>query len=85
MARLVNVALRASTAPSLSGRGRSITAISAKSTCSLPATTMLEQEDLVGSWGFNYVALNQRAIEPVGEARTARQAPRCGGPARQTG
>ncbi|HEU5192880.1 MAG TPA: molybdopterin-dependent oxidoreductase [Methylomirabilota bacterium] len=36
----------------------------------LPATTMLEQEDLVGSWGFNYVALNERAIEPVGEARS---------------
>jgi anaerobic selenocysteine-containing dehydrogenase len=36
----------------------------------LPATTMLEQEDLVGSWGFNYVALNERAIEPRGEARS---------------
>ena len=36
----------------------------------LPATTMLEQEDLVGSWGFNYVALNERAIAPVGEARS---------------
>jgi anaerobic selenocysteine-containing dehydrogenase len=36
----------------------------------LPATTMLEQEDLVGSWGINYVGLNARAIEPVGEARS---------------
>jgi len=35
----------------------------------LPATTMLEQDDVVGSWGFNYVALNERAIAPLGEAR----------------
>jgi anaerobic selenocysteine-containing dehydrogenase len=34
----------------------------------LPATTMLENEDLVGSWGFNYIGLNERAIEPRGEA-----------------
>ena len=36
----------------------------------LPATTMLEQQDLVGSWGISYVGLNPRAIEPVGEARS---------------
>jgi anaerobic selenocysteine-containing dehydrogenase len=36
----------------------------------LPAPTMLEQEDLVGSWGFNYVALSERAIAPLGEARS---------------
>jgi anaerobic selenocysteine-containing dehydrogenase len=36
----------------------------------LPATTMLEQEDLLGSWGFNYVALSQRAIAPQGEAKS---------------
>jgi anaerobic selenocysteine-containing dehydrogenase len=36
----------------------------------LPATTMLEQGDLVGSWGLNYVGLNERAIAPVGEARS---------------
>jgi anaerobic selenocysteine-containing dehydrogenase len=42
----------------------------------LPATTMLEQEDLVGSWGFNYVALNEQAIEPVGEARSTAEVAR---------
>jgi anaerobic selenocysteine-containing dehydrogenase len=42
----------------------------------LPATSMLEQEDLVGSWGFNYVALNERAIEPVGEARSTAEVAR---------
>jgi anaerobic selenocysteine-containing dehydrogenase len=36
----------------------------------LPATTMLEQEDLLGSWGFNYVALGRRAIEPLAEAKS---------------
>jgi anaerobic selenocysteine-containing dehydrogenase len=36
----------------------------------LPATTMLEQEDLLGSWGFNYVALSKRAIAPQGEAKS---------------
>ncbi len=36
----------------------------------LPATTMLEQEDLVGSWGYNYVGLNERALAPLGEARS---------------
>ena len=36
----------------------------------LPAPTMLEQEDLVGSWGFNYVALSEQAIAPLGEVRS---------------
>lgn len=36
----------------------------------LPAPTMLEQEDLVGSWGLHYVAVSERAIAPLGEART---------------
>src|SRR5260370_14093119 len=36
----------------------------------LPAPTMLEQEDLVGSWGFNYVALSEQAVAPLGEARS---------------
>ncbi len=36
----------------------------------LPAPTMLEQEDLVGSWGINYVGLNPTAIEPAGESRS---------------
>ena len=42
----------------------------------LPATTMLEQEDLVGSWGFNYLGLNERAIAPLGEARTTSEVAR---------
>ena len=42
----------------------------------LPATTMLEQEDLVGSWGYNYVALNERAIAPVGESRSTAEVAR---------
>jgi anaerobic selenocysteine-containing dehydrogenase len=36
----------------------------------LPATTMLEQDDLLGSWGFNYAALSRRAIAPLGEAKS---------------
>jgi anaerobic selenocysteine-containing dehydrogenase len=36
----------------------------------LPATTMLEHADLVGSWGFSYVSWNEAAIEPVGESRS---------------
>jgi anaerobic selenocysteine-containing dehydrogenase len=36
----------------------------------LPAPTMLEQDDLVGSWGINYLGLNGRAIEPLGEVRS---------------
>lgn len=36
----------------------------------LPATTMLEQADLVGSWGFSYLSWNEPAIAPRGEARS---------------
>ncbi len=36
----------------------------------LPATTMLEQADLVGSWGFSYLAWNEAAVAPLGEARS---------------
>lgn len=35
----------------------------------LPATTQVEQLDLVPSWGHLYLALNQPAIEPRGQAR----------------
>lgn len=34
----------------------------------LPATTQIEQLDLANSWGHFYLALNQPAIEPLGEA-----------------
>lgn len=34
----------------------------------LPATTQLEQQDLMFSWGHFYLSLNQPAIEPLGEA-----------------
>lgn len=34
----------------------------------LPSTTELEHWDLFGSWGHTYVALNQPAIPPLGEA-----------------
>jgi anaerobic selenocysteine-containing dehydrogenase len=34
----------------------------------LPATTQVEQLDLMGSWGHTCLALNQPAIAPVGEA-----------------
>jgi len=34
----------------------------------LPATTQLEQHDIMFSWGHLYVTLNAPAIEPVGEA-----------------
>jgi anaerobic selenocysteine-containing dehydrogenase len=34
----------------------------------LPATTQLEQLDLMFSWGHHYLALNQPAIAPLGEA-----------------
>ncbi len=36
----------------------------------LPATTMLEHADLVGSWGFSYVSWNDAAIEPIGESKS---------------
>jgi len=34
----------------------------------LPATTQLEQFDIMFSWGHLYLSLNQKAIEPLGEA-----------------
>ncbi len=34
----------------------------------LPATTQLEQRDVVASWGHLYVGWNEAAIEPLGEA-----------------
>jgi len=34
----------------------------------LPATTQVEQFDLMWSWGHTYIALNQPAIAPLGEA-----------------
>jgi anaerobic selenocysteine-containing dehydrogenase len=34
----------------------------------LPATTQLEQLDLMWSWGHTYLSLNQPAIAPMGEA-----------------
>jgi len=36
----------------------------------LPATTMLEHADLVGSWGFSYLSWNEAAIEPLGESKS---------------
>ncbi len=33
-----------------------------------PATTQIEQTDMVGSWGHLYLGWNHRAIEPLGEA-----------------
>lgn len=36
----------------------------------LPATTMLEHPDLVGSWGFSYLSWNEAAIEPLGESKS---------------
>ncbi len=35
----------------------------------LPAPSMIEHDDLVGSWGFNYVSLNRAAIAPLGQAK----------------
>lgn len=34
----------------------------------LPATTQLEQDDIMFSWGHLYVTYNDRAIDPLGEA-----------------
>lgn len=34
----------------------------------LPATTQLEQDDIMFSWGHLYITYNHRAIEPLGEA-----------------
>ena len=35
----------------------------------LPATTALEHEDVVFSWGHHYLTWNEPAIEPLGEAK----------------
>jgi anaerobic selenocysteine-containing dehydrogenase len=34
----------------------------------LPATTQVEHDDVLWSWGHTYLTLNERAIEPVGSA-----------------
>ena len=34
----------------------------------LPATTQVEQDDLMFSWGHLYMTMNNKAIEPLGEA-----------------
>jgi anaerobic selenocysteine-containing dehydrogenase len=36
----------------------------------LPATTMLEHADLVGSWGFSYLSWNEAAIAAIGESKS---------------
>ncbi len=36
----------------------------------LPATTFMEHDDLIGSYGHNYVQLSRAAIPPQGEARS---------------
>jgi anaerobic selenocysteine-containing dehydrogenase len=36
----------------------------------LPAPTMLEHADLVGSWGFSYLSWNEPAIAPIGESKS---------------
>ena len=36
----------------------------------LPATTMLEHPDVVGSWGFSYLSWNEAAIAPIGESKS---------------
>jgi anaerobic selenocysteine-containing dehydrogenase len=42
----------------------------------LPAPTMLEQEDLVGSWGINYLGYNPRAVAPLGAAQSVAEVAR---------
>lgn len=36
----------------------------------LPSTTQLEHFDLQGAWGHHYISANNRAISPLGEAKT---------------
>jgi anaerobic selenocysteine-containing dehydrogenase len=36
----------------------------------LPSTTQLEHFDLQGAWGHHYISINERAIAPLGEARS---------------
>src|SRR4029078_13530402 len=42
----------------------------------LPATTMLEHPDLVGSWGFSYLSWSEAALAPVGESQSNAEATR---------
>ncbi|HUC32055.1 MAG TPA: molybdopterin-dependent oxidoreductase [Ilumatobacteraceae bacterium] len=36
----------------------------------LPATTMFEHADLVGSWGYSYLSWNEAVIDPIGESKS---------------
>ena len=36
----------------------------------LPSTTQLEHFDILGSWGHDYITINQPAVAPVGEAKS---------------
>jgi len=36
----------------------------------LPSTTQLEHFDVLGAWGHQWITVNERAVEPVGEARS---------------
>lgn len=36
----------------------------------LPSTTQLEHFDLQGAWGHHYISVNNRAIPPLGEAKS---------------
>ena len=36
----------------------------------LPSTTQLEHFDLQGAWGHQYISVNNRAIEPLGETKS---------------
>jgi len=36
----------------------------------LPAPTMIEHADLVGSWGFSYLSWNEPAIAPIGASKS---------------
>jgi anaerobic selenocysteine-containing dehydrogenase/GMP synthase-like glutamine amidotransferase len=41
-----------------------------QATCFLPATTFLEEDDIVAGYGHNYVGGVNRAIDPIGECRS---------------
>lgn len=36
----------------------------------LPSTTQLEHFDVLGAWGHQWITVNERAVDPVGEARS---------------
>jgi len=36
----------------------------------LPSTTQLEHFDILGAWGHHYITINQRAVAPLGEAKS---------------